>query len=150
MVGLSPTDEARISGWHYADLDAQYDPGPGSVRATAGYLGLATGPEGLVGYVCFDGEARVSGLAPAHGVVDLAVGLRPDLVGGGWGHAVISTAVAEARRRFPGAHGARAVVHRWNHRSRRALRSAGFAETAQHTCDDGRVFVVHHRRFDGA
>lgn len=150
MVGLSPTDEARISGWHYPDRDAQYDPGPGTIRATAGYLGLATGPDGLVGYVCFDHEARVPGLAPAHGMVDLGVGLRPDLVGGGWGRAVLTTAVAEARRRFPGAHGARAVVHRWNERSRRALRSAGFSEAGRHTCDDGRVFVLHHRRFEEA
>ena len=150
MVDLSPTDEAHISGWHDADRDAQYDPGAGSVRATAGHLGLATRRDGLVGYVCFDGEARVSGLLPTDGIVDLRVGLRPDLVGGGWGRAVITTAVAEARRRFPGAHGARAAVLAWNDRSRRALRSAGFIEGEPHTCDDGRVFVLHHHRFDGA
>lgn len=143
MAALTRADEDAIADWHYEGRHAVYDPGRGAVRADAGYVGLRNEVAGLAGYACFGAEARVPGLPPDPDVVDVGFGLRPDLVGGGWGRQVVLTAIDAARSRLPEAHRARAVVLDWNTRSRHALEAAGFVAVGTHTTPDGRTFVVH-------
>lgn len=147
---LRDEDRRAIATWRYAGRDAIYDT-DGEITADAGREALVDATDGrLVGFVCHGAEARVPGLAPVDGVVDLGVGLRPELVGGGWGAAVTAAALDVARRAAPRAHTARAVVLEWNERSQRTLRGAGFVEHPERVVTpDGRRFVVFHRPLDG-
>jgi [ribosomal protein S18]-alanine N-acetyltransferase len=143
ILPLTGADADAIDRWRYPGPDAVYDPGPGPLDADDGYVALHDAADGmLVGFLCTGAEARVPGVAPEPGVVDLGVGLRPDLVGGGWGRAVAGAALELARRTSPGADTARAVVLTWNTRSRRALARAGFTEQDRFESEDGRRFVV--------
>lgn len=142
---LTDADRRTILGWRYAGRDATYDPGADDATLDAGFVALTDIGGSLVGYACFGPEARVPGLDQDETTVDVGAGVRPDLVGGGWGGAVAEAALGEARERHPDATHARAVVLEWNDRSRRTLRSAGFIEVGTHRTEDGRAFVVATR-----
>lgn len=95
----------------------------------------------LIGYCCFGPEARVPGLETDDAVVDVGVGLRPDLVGGGWGPAVTASVLNHGAQLYAG-HAFRVAVHAWNERSLRTVRHAGFQEHHRLKLPDGREFVV--------
>jgi [ribosomal protein S18]-alanine N-acetyltransferase len=131
---LSPTDVREIATWRYAGPWRIYD-SDGPLPA-AGYLAVAGEPDGpLVGFCCAGVEARVPGLAEEPGVLDIGVGMAPDLVGQGhglaFGNAVLDHFAAPCLR---------AVVQAWNERSRRLTRALGFVEDHTHTCvQDGQT-----------
>lgn len=139
---LRNSDIEDILTWRYTGRDAVYDPGAGAVSTERGYQALVRATSGeLIGYCCFGEEARVPGLRAEWGVLDIGVGLRPDLVGHGWGQPV-ARAVMTAGRREHGSERFRVAVLDWNTRSLRTFLRAGFIE--RHRVDDGsgREFVV--------
>lgn len=142
---LTDTDRRAILGWHYTGRDATYDPGADGATLDDGFVALEGDDGALVGYACLGGEARVAGLDAVDGVVDVGVGLRPDLVGGGWGPALTAAALGLVRDRHPDATHARAVVLDWNERSQRTLVRAGFRRTGEHVTPAGVRFVVLQR-----
>ena len=89
-------------------------------------------------------EARVPGLDERAGVLDVGVGMRPDLTGQGLGREFAS-AVLEHGRAVTGAGTLRAVVQDWNARGRALLERLGFQETGQHRVGEVR-YVVYERR----
>lgn len=138
---LSASDRRAIATWRYAGREGVYDPGD-DVHPDLGFEALVDDDGDLVGYVCVGPEARVPGASAEPGVVDVGVGVRPDLVGGGWGAAVTAAALAVGRRHAPDADTARAFVLDWNARSRATLRRAGFVEAGSLVTGDGRTFVM--------
>jgi RimJ/RimL family protein N-acetyltransferase len=82
----------------------------------------------------------VPGLAEADGVLDVGVGMRPDLVGQGRGREFATTVLDFARGR--GATRLRAVVQDWNTRSLRLVERLGFVRVGTHDVGDVTFVVV--------
>lgn len=137
---LEPRDAEAVASWRYEGPWNVYDPGPGDdpVSAAAGYDAVVDGAGSIVGFVCVGQEARVPGLAEADGIIDIGVGMRPDLVGHGLGREFGAMVLDHVRGRF-GDRPLRAVVQGWNERSLRLARGLGFRESGTHRCvQDGK------------
>jgi len=139
---LTPADLADIETWRYDGEWSTYDV-TGPIDPADGFWAVVrpgAGGEDLVGYACFGPEARVSGLAEVVGVVDVGVGMRPSLTGGGLGPelgaAVLDHAVAAGATRL------RAVVQDWNERSLRLVARLGFTRTGTHQVGDVTYVVL--------
>jgi [ribosomal protein S18]-alanine N-acetyltransferase len=141
---LTPADLDDIAGWRYDDRWAVYD-SDGPLDPELGYWAVVEGSrenERLVGFGCLGDDARVPGLPEADGVLDVGVGMRPDLVGQGRGPEFAATVLDFAHAR--GATRLRAVVQDWNIRSLRLVERLGFVRVGTH--DVGEVtFVVAER-----
>jgi len=141
---LTPADLDDIAGWRYDDRWAVYD-SDGPLDPELGYWAVVEGSrenERLVGFGCLGDDARVPGLPEADGVLDVGVGMRPDLVGQGRGPEFAATVIDFAHAR--GATRLRAVVQDWNIRSLRLVERLGFVRVGTH--DVGEVtFVVAER-----
>lgn len=121
-----------IAGWHYNGPWSLYDvTDPEAISQEKGYQAIVGEGDRLLGFVCMGAEARVAGLAGEDGVVDVGVGLAPELVGRGHGRTILEPVLAWARARAGGAP-LRAVVQSWNERSLRLCRSLGFEAVATH------------------
>ena len=141
---LTPADLDDIAGWRYDDRWAVYD-SDGPLDPELGYWAVVEGSrenERLVGFGCLGDDARVLGLPEADGVLDVGVGMRPDLVGQGRGPEFAATVIDFAHAR--GATRLRAVVQDWNIRSLRLVERLEFVRVGTH--DVGEVtFVVAER-----
>ena len=137
---LQQQDAEAIASWRYEGPWSTYDPRPGDslLTADAGYHAVVDEAGSLVGFLCTGAEARVPGLAAQEGIVDVGVGMRPDLVGRGLGSAfggVVLDHVSGLCGDLP----LRAVVQSWNERSLRLTRRLGFRAVGIHCCEqDGR------------
>ncbi len=134
---LEPADAEAIATWRYEGPWDVYDSHPGDrLSAEAGYQAVVDGAGNLVGFLCLGQEARVPGLAEADGLVDIGVGMRPELVGQGLGRAfgaVVVSHVARCCGEIP----LRAVIQSWNQRSLRMAQGLGFREMGTHRCVQG-------------
>ncbi|WP_394827120.1 GNAT family N-acetyltransferase [Pendulispora albinea] len=140
---LTPADAEAIAQWRYEGPWSIYDPRPtdGPLEASDGYFAVvdAGGEGALVGFACVGAEARVPGLSEEPGVVDVGVGMRPDLVGRGLGGGFLGAVMDFVCRRF-GASSLRAVVQSWNERSLRLTARLGFRVAGAITCvQEGRA-----------
>ena len=127
---LTDDDLAEIEGWRYEGRWAAYD-SDGRLDPTLSYWAVEGADGRLAGFGCLGEDARVPGLADAQGVVDVGVGMRPDLVGRGTGAAFASTFLDFAAGRVV-AERFRVVVKDWNARSLRLVERLGFARTGTH------------------
>ncbi len=121
--GLAVAAWSSPGAWHIEDaLEAP--------AADEGYWAVADDRGALVGFCCLGSAARVPGAPQDDWVVDVAIGIRPELAGRGWsgelGRAAVDYAarVAVDRR-------LRTTVPEWNDAARRAALHAGFARTAR-------------------
>jgi ribosomal-protein-alanine N-acetyltransferase len=142
---VSGTEAAQAAGWHHPPPFDVYD------SADAGVL-LRRGPDGegyypavddagmLVAFAVIGAEARVLGQEPADGVVDVGMGVRPDVTGRGLGGALVVQVLALAAE-VTGATAARAAVAAFNERSLALCRSAGFRDVRRFDGPGGRTFV---------
>lgn len=146
---LTPEQGEAMAGWAYPGPWAVYDV-TGPVDPAEGFWavvdeddsGDGAGGEGgqdgggdVVGFACFGVEARVPGLEARPGVLDVGVGMRPDLTGKGRGRD-FATAVLAHGWEVPGIVRLRAVVQDWNARGRALLARLGFTETGTHDVGD--------------
>jgi ribosomal-protein-alanine N-acetyltransferase len=106
--------EAGLEGWLAAALD----------RAN-GYQAARAGDD-LVGFCCFGPDARVpGGQYGGHGVLDVGLGLRPDLTGRGHGRGFVGAVLALAERELaPSTF--RLTVAAFNLRAIRVYEALGF------------------------
>lgn len=125
---LTAADMRDITGWRYAAPYDTYDLSGPPNEALCHALCDAQGA--LLGFFCWGEEARVVSAQDVYEAdaqaLDVGLGLRPDLMGGGQGLLAFSTALTwlrEARRpeRF------RLSAYEWNQRALRVYRRAGFA-----------------------
>lgn len=124
-----------IVGWRYPppydvyDWDPQDDPDLLLVRPEEGFLAARDAAGALVGFACFGAGGQVPGGvaagAYADPLLDVGLGLRPDLTGRGLGLAFVRAVLAEGRRRYRPA-GFRLTVAAFNARAIRVYERAGF------------------------
>jgi ribosomal-protein-alanine N-acetyltransferase len=129
-----------IAGWRYPGRYATYefDHAPST---TLGYHAVVDEHDALIGYCCFGAEARVPGVDATAGLVDVGYGMAPELMGRGRGRAFVDAIAGIADRTY-GPTRLRALVLDWNHRSRRTLEHAGFAETGDVRVGPSRFVVL--------
>ena len=124
---LADGDGEEIRGWRYPPPYDVYDGGDPcddpSVRA------LEQGGA-LVGFCSFGDDARVPGGDYRDGPLDIGMGLRPELTGGGLGTRCLA-AVLEFAGRELGATETRATVAEFNARALRLCERAGFRRVAR-------------------
>src|SRR5262249_3532432 len=117
---MTPDDGEAIAVWRYPGPWAVYD-STGVLDPEEGFWSVVDEDDDLIGVACFGHEARVPGQSEKPGVLDVGVGMRPDLVGGGRGAAFAEAVFAHAREvltRRPGeVPRLRAAVQAWNRRS---------------------------------
>lgn len=148
-----PMDEdgARtIVTWRYDAPYDLYNPTSGQVeKDVENFLDsrnayhVVTNEQGdLVAYCCFGPDAQVSGGDYTTQALDVGMGTRPDLMGQGRGHDLITAVLDFGQDTFaPSAF--RATVAAFNQRALRLCERAGFrpVQTFQRE-QDGRAFVV--------
>ena len=141
---MTADDGEAVAHWRYPGPWAVYD-ATGPLDPAEGYWSVVDEFEAFVGFACFGVEARVPGLDERDGVLDVGVGMRPELTGRGRG-GPFAEAVLRHAREVAGARRVRAVVQQWNERSLRLLRGLGFAETGRHDVpSQGQRYVVLER-----
>jgi RimJ/RimL family protein N-acetyltransferase len=139
---LTPEQGEEMARWAYPGPWAVYDV-TGPIDPAEGFWAVVDDSGEVAGFACFGVEARVPGLAERAGVLDVGVGMRPELTGQGLGPE-FARAVLEHGREVSGASRLRAVVQDWNERSRRLLLGLGFTETGEHHVGEVR-YVVYER-----
>ena len=137
---MTAEDGEEIALWRYPGPWAAYDLS-GPLDPDEGYWAVVDDGGELVGFACFGAEARVPGLAEAPDALDVGVGMRPDLTGQGRGRS-FAGAVLDHGSAVSGGRALRAVVQRWNGRSRALLGRMGFAETGLHQVGDTAYVVL--------
>jgi RimJ/RimL family protein N-acetyltransferase len=126
---LTDADIRDITSWRYEGRYAAYDV-TGGVSPGLGYF--AVEHEGrLVGYCCFGAEARVPGVAPRRGTLDVGYGMRPELMGRGLGRSFVAAILGFGMLKFRPER-LRMLILRWNERSRRTALRHGFALVGAH------------------
>ena len=131
-----------MAQWRYPGPWAIYDV-TGPLDPAEGFWSVLDENGDVAGYACFGLEARVPGLAERVGVLDVGVGMRPELTGQGRGRDFAEAVLAHGAA-ISGIGRLRAVVQEWNARSRRLLTGLGFVETGQHVVGDV-PYVIYER-----
>jgi [ribosomal protein S18]-alanine N-acetyltransferase len=126
---LTIDDGMEIAMWRYPGPWAVYD-NLEQPRADQAYWAVDDAKGHLVGFCCFGDAARMPGVEAESGVLDVAIGMRPELVGGGYGDE-FARAVVEHARSIAEGRRLRSVVPAWNTPGRRAAERAGFTEVGQ-------------------
>ena len=137
---LTAEQGEAMANWSYPGPWAVYDV-TGAIDPEEGFWAVVDDGGDVAGYACFGVEARVPGLAEQPGVLDVGVGMRPDLTGQGRGREFAS-AVLDHVGQTTGPARFRAVVQDWNQRSRRLLAGLGFEETGVHHVGELRYVVL--------
>jgi GNAT superfamily N-acetyltransferase len=93
-----------------------------------GYWAVADSADALLGFCCLGEPARAAGATGDPAVLDIAIGIRPDLSGQGWGGELGRAAVSYARsvaldRRL------RTTVPEWNTVGLRVAEQSGFVRS---------------------
>jgi ribosomal-protein-alanine N-acetyltransferase len=145
IVELAREHAEDICTWRYPAPYDCYDmtgADPDELLADdAGFWALVA-DDRLVGFRSFGADGRVPGWSYGGDALDTGGGLRPELVGQGWGRRAISTGLAFGRDRFePSAF--RVTVASFNLRALRTVEDLGFDRIAQfRATTDGRSFEV--------
>lgn len=116
--GLAVAGWSRPGAWRIEDALEAPEP-------DEGYWAVVDASDRLLGFCCLGAAARVAGQPADEWVLDVAIGIRPQLAGRGWGGELGRAAVAYARavaldRRV------RTTVPAWNTAGRRAAEQSGF------------------------
>ena len=110
-------------GWLYPGRYATYDV-RGSLGAGRGFFLVEDDDGDVVGYGCVGAEARIPGVDPEPGTIDVGYGMRPDLMGQGLGREFVGAVLEHACHDEPAAR-VRMLILRWNERSRRVAEGHG-------------------------
>ncbi len=116
--GLALAGWSSPGAWHIED--ALEPPAPDE-----GCWAVADDRGTLVGYCCLGSAARTAGAPQDNWVVDVAIGIRPELAGRGWS-GELGRAAVEYASRVAVDRRLRTTVPDWNAAGQRAARQAGF------------------------
>ena len=146
---LTNADRESISGWRYEGDLAIYDPGEGALQLRGpDHVALADSDGYLIGYGTLGVQAQVPGGTYEGGgaVVDLGLGLRPDLVGCGHGPTAVRALMDDTQRRLSPER-FRVTVAAPNKRATALVVGLGFHQSYAFTrASDGREFAQYERR----
>jgi enoyl-CoA hydratase/carnithine racemase len=116
--GLDLASWSRPGAWHIEDALEAPEP-------DEGYWAVVDRHDILLGFCCVGAAARVPGAPQDDYVIDVAIGIRPQLAGRGWsgplGRAAVQYAASVALDRR-----LRTTVPEWNEIGRHAAQQAGF------------------------
>lgn len=142
-------DEAvDVASWRYSGDWSVYDlstPQP-IIDNLASYRSVASGNE-VVGFYCTGVEARVAGMVDVPAILDVGMGMHPELVGRGNGARFGEVVLRDLEARHSGVT-LRAVVQSWNERSLTLTHRLGFQPVGKLVVvQDGRklTYDVLHR-----
>ena len=121
---LTLEEAERPLGWHYAPPYEAYD-ADGPLGRNLGFFAVEQEDGDLVGFGCAGAEARVGGVEEEPGTVDVGYGMRPDLVGRGFGREFVGAVLAHVGDAHPSTR-LRMSILRWNEASRRIAEAHGF------------------------
>jgi ribosomal-protein-alanine N-acetyltransferase len=150
---FQPMEQASahtITRWRYDPPYDLYNLDSGNVDETVQalldphnhYFQIAGGQGKLVAYCCFGPDAQVSGGDYGASALDIGLGIRPDLVGGGQGIHYVQAVLDFARPTFAPLV-LRVTVAEFNRRALRVWEKAGFrAVQTFHRSLDGKAFVI--------
>ncbi len=93
---------------------------------------LRAGETEPIGYCCFGGDARVPGGVYPEEALDIGVGMRPELTGGGRGRDFIGAVIAYGLTRYRPPL-LRVTIAAFNERSQRVFRGRGFTPVRRFT-----------------
>ena len=132
---ITPRDAEQIAGWHYREPYSLYNLSPDAIPTLLDpknrYYAVTDTQDILVGYGCFGCEGMLVGgeyRKAEPEVLDVGVGLRPELTGRGWGALFISAILDFAAKQFE-PQTFRVTIAEFNQRSIRAFEGLGFKET---------------------
>ena len=144
---MNEADAVTIQQWHYDEPYAIYNPGADLedghselLDPHSPYYAVRDEQGELIGFFGFGTSAQpwdntTPRLYTEDGIIDIGLGMRPDMVGRGLGLSFVSAGLAFAREHFaPRAF--RLFVLTFNERAIRVYEQAGFARI--------RVFVQHN------
>jgi [ribosomal protein S18]-alanine N-acetyltransferase len=137
---LTIDDGMDIAMWRYPGAWAVYD-ALETPQPDQGYWAVCDADDRLVGFCCLGDAARPAGLDATPGVLDVAIGMRPELTGRGWGPELGRAAVAYAARVADGRR-IRCAVQDWNDRGLDAARAAGFEPAGEHDVAGQRYLLL--------
>jgi enoyl-CoA hydratase len=116
--GLDLAGWSQPGAWHIEDALEAPEP-------DEGYWAVVDSKDTLLGFCCVGGAARPPGAPQDDYVIDVAIGIRPQLAGRGWsgelGRAAVDYAASVALDRR-----LRTTVPEWNQAGRHAAQQAGF------------------------
>jgi GNAT superfamily N-acetyltransferase len=141
---LTGREAAQLATWRYPPPFDLYDSGDAEgflVRGPEGdgYYPAVDDAGALVAFAVVGAEARVRGQEPAPGVVDIGMGVRPDVTGSRVGTALVAQ-VVELARELGATTAVRAAVAVFNERSLALCLSAGFRALRDFEGPGGRTF----------
>jgi ribosomal-protein-alanine N-acetyltransferase len=128
-------DAESVSHWRHSGRWSVYDQHDiDGMTAAVGYRAIvAADDRRLIGFYCVGDEALVPGIDADDGVIDIGVGMAPDLVGSGHGNAFLQAVLGDLGDRLQ-TKPVRAVIQSWNVRSLALARRLGFVEIGTHRC----------------
>ncbi|MDR9854793.1 GNAT family protein [Paenibacillus sp. VCA1] len=137
VSSMNEEDAATIAAWRYPHPYELYSM-DGSEEDAAellngDYVSVKDAEGRVIGFFCTGISARVpggyaAGIYEDETLVDLGLGMKPELTGQGQGSRFVGAGVGYVRRTFPGK-GVRLVVASFNERAIRAYEKAGFERT---------------------
>lgn len=165
LVPMSRAEAQQIAAWRYDGEYALYNTPIESTAETVeafltpayAYHSVWHEDHGLFGYCCYGEDAQVPGGDYDIAAVDIGLGMRPDLVGRGFGMAFLQAILNHAGRLFDSDESRRHLPYRatiatFNGRCRRIFQKAGFEQVQAFAVDapankSGKLgFVVVVRR----
>jgi RimJ/RimL family protein N-acetyltransferase len=150
---MTETDARAILAWRYDEPYAIYNADPTAreegiaalLDPANAYFAAVSPDDGVVGYCCFGPDARVPGGDYADpDALDVGLGLRPDLTGGGQGLGFVRAMLAFGRAHFAATR-FRMTVAAFNVRAQRVYARAGFGVAGRFTrggMPDGPEFLL--------
>ena len=137
---LTIEDGEAIAMWRYPGAWAVYD-ALEPPRPDEGYWAVVDSADDLVGFCCLGSAARLPGQPEDPTLLDVAIGMRPDLVGHGLGPALGRAAVAYARSVAPDRR-LRTTLPEWNAAGIAVAEQAGFTRSGDYEMDRRRFVVL--------
>lgn len=132
--GLDLAASPQPGAWQVYDAMQPFPP-------DEGYRAVVDGAGSLLGYCCLGEAARVPGAAGTPVVLDVAIGIRPQLSGKGWG-AALGRAAIEYARTVAADRRLRTTVPEWNTVGLRVAEQSGFTPVTTVTHDRKRYVVL--------
>ena len=128
---MTVRDAELVATWRYGGPYAVYDVDSAQpiLDDLSDYFAVTSGDR-LVGFCCVGHAARIPGLAEQMDVLDVGLGMDPELIGLGCGGEFGRTVLAFLATARPD-QGLRAVVQDWNERSLRLTRRLGFEDVGE-------------------
>lgn len=128
---MTAEDAERVASWRYDGGWSVYDLPSAQplIDDLANYFVVVAGQR-LVGFCCIGSAARVPGLREDAALLDVGIGMDPELVGAGHGADFGQMVLRYLVERYPD-RPLRAVVQSWNERSLRLTQRLGFEDAGE-------------------